>query len=338
MPSRVSLTGKGYRFGFNGQERSDDIKGFGNSYTAQFWEYDSRIGRRWNLDPKPVTGISEYSAFSNNPILYSDPLGDTSSRPTFGQKGFVNLGKYKAGSLPYNGNVLNKANAVANNWVLAPLGNLAVDAVDAVANPGWALYNVKDFFVEGLKEFGKWSGNNPDRIAGVSGAISSAVAYGKENMLNPDAHLQVATMGWGVFGGSLIGSRINLSNDFTLKSARSVEASTGAAETGMSDLRLVTRAAQKAETAIGGIGRFAGSAKHTYANNLLSRYQSIYGNRGLQFNQYFNGPAGRGFLDVVNHQTMTIYDYKFGSAVMGNSQFQKYSNSFPGYSIQIIKP
>lgn len=106
----------------------------------------------------------------------------------------------------------------------------------------------------------------------------------------------------------------------------------------MTDLQLLTRAAQKAETAIGGTGRFAGTAKHTYANSLLSRYQSIYGNRGLQFNQYFNGPAGRGFLDVVNHRTMTIYDYKFGSAVMGNSQFLKYSNSFPGYSIQIIRP
>lgn len=113
---------------------------------------------------------------------------------------------------------------------------------------------------------------------------------------------------------------------------------TPAAKTGMTDLQLVTRAAQKAETAIGGTGRFAGTAKHTYANNLLNRYQSIYGNRGLQFNQYFNGPAGKGFLDVVNHRTTTIYDYKFGSAVMSNSQFLKYSNSFPGYGIQIIKP
>lgn len=106
----------------------------------------------------------------------------------------------------------------------------------------------------------------------------------------------------------------------------------------MTDLQLVTRAAQKAETAIGGTGRFAGTAKHTYANNLLSRYQSIYGNRGLEFNQYFNKATGRGFLDVVNHKTMTIYDYKFGSAVMGNAQYLKYSNSFPGYGIQIIRP
>lgn len=112
-----------------------------------------------------------------------------------------------------------------------------------------------------------------------------------------------------------------------------------AAKTGMTDLQLVTRAAQKAETAIGGTGRFAGTAKHTYAKNLLSRYQSIYGDRGLSLgSNYFNGPAGKGFLDVVNHNTMMIYDFKFGNAVMSNSQFLKYSNSFPGYGIQIIRP
>ncbi|PZR02301.1 MAG: hypothetical protein DI539_27775, partial [Flavobacterium psychrophilum] len=72
-----SATGAGYRFGFNGQEMSNEIKGFGNSYTAQFWEYDSRVGRRWNLDPRPTVGLSPYATFNNNPISFSDPLGDT---------------------------------------------------------------------------------------------------------------------------------------------------------------------------------------------------------------------------------------------------------------------
>ncbi|MBN9295451.1 MAG: hypothetical protein J0I41_00500 [Filimonas sp.] len=67
-----------YRYGFNGQEMSNEIKDVGNSYTAQFWEYDPRIGRRWNLDPKPTTGISEYSAFYNSPIWFNDRLGDSS--------------------------------------------------------------------------------------------------------------------------------------------------------------------------------------------------------------------------------------------------------------------
>ncbi|MBW8688405.1 RHS repeat-associated core domain-containing protein [Chitinophaga rhizophila] len=64
----------GYRYGFNGQEKSTEV---GNSnYTAEFWEYDSRIGRRWNLDPKPIEGISSYSVMGNNPISNIDPDGD----------------------------------------------------------------------------------------------------------------------------------------------------------------------------------------------------------------------------------------------------------------------
>ena len=54
-----------YRYGFNGQERDDQVSGKGNSYTAEFWQYDSRLGRRWNLDPKPNISISPYAAFAN---------------------------------------------------------------------------------------------------------------------------------------------------------------------------------------------------------------------------------------------------------------------------------
>ncbi len=107
----------------------------------------------------------------------------------------------------------------------------------------------------------------------------------------------------------------------------------------LTELELVTKAATKAERAIGGTGRFKGIAKHTYANKLLSRYQSIYGSRGFEFNQYFNNGVGnRGFLDVINHGSKTIFDYKFGSATMGLEQYLKYSRNFQGYSIQVIKP
>jgi RHS repeat-associated protein len=78
MPGRkYSIANTNYRFGFNGQEKSTEINSSGNLYTAQFWEYDSRIGRRWNRDPKTNTSLSPYSTFANNPIFNSDPLGDT---------------------------------------------------------------------------------------------------------------------------------------------------------------------------------------------------------------------------------------------------------------------
>jgi RHS repeat-associated protein len=64
-----------YRFGFGGQERDNEIYGSGNSYTAEYWQYDSRLGRRWNVDPVDQIGISNYATFRNNPILYIDQDG-----------------------------------------------------------------------------------------------------------------------------------------------------------------------------------------------------------------------------------------------------------------------
>lgn len=78
MPGRsFTANNSSYRYGFNGQENSSEIEANGNSYTAEFWQYDARIGRRWNTDPKPTIGISPYAAFNNNPVFYSDPFGDT---------------------------------------------------------------------------------------------------------------------------------------------------------------------------------------------------------------------------------------------------------------------
>jgi len=77
MPGRKFTAGTQYRYGFNGKEKSDELKGEGNSYTADFWEYDARVGRRWNQDPKPNPSISNYTCFANNPIWFSDIKGDT---------------------------------------------------------------------------------------------------------------------------------------------------------------------------------------------------------------------------------------------------------------------
>ena len=73
MPGR-SYNKQDYRFGYNTQERSDEIHP--NHYTAQFWEYDSRIGRRWNRDPVDFVDISPYATNFNNPIQNTDPNGD----------------------------------------------------------------------------------------------------------------------------------------------------------------------------------------------------------------------------------------------------------------------
>ena len=78
MSSR-SYSSPVYRYGFNGQEKDDDVSGTGNTNYAEYWEYDCRLGRRWNLDPKPNPSISNYACFGNNPIWFNDVDGDSAA-------------------------------------------------------------------------------------------------------------------------------------------------------------------------------------------------------------------------------------------------------------------
>jgi hypothetical protein len=80
MPGRTYSAMTVYRYGFNGQEHSSDVAN--GSYTADFWQYDARTGRRWNLDPKPSPSVSVYNCFSGNPIWFNDFRGDTLDIPS----------------------------------------------------------------------------------------------------------------------------------------------------------------------------------------------------------------------------------------------------------------
>ncbi|MBK6730827.1 MAG: hypothetical protein IPG60_07635 [Bacteroidetes bacterium] len=74
MPNRSWSAVSEYRFGFGGQEQDDEVYGQGNLNTAMFWEYDTRLGRRWNLDPVDQFQ-SNYAVFLNNPVLIIDING-----------------------------------------------------------------------------------------------------------------------------------------------------------------------------------------------------------------------------------------------------------------------
>ena len=65
----------GYRYFFNGQEGDNEVFGEVASFTAEFWQYDSRLGRRWNIDPVFKAYESLYACFAGNPIRYNDLLG-----------------------------------------------------------------------------------------------------------------------------------------------------------------------------------------------------------------------------------------------------------------------
>ncbi len=113
MPGRSYSSGNdSFRYSFNSQEKTDEIAGAGNHTTALFWEYDTRLGRRWNLDPKPNTSKSGYAAFANNPIFFVDVNGDT-----------LGIG----GSQPNQDAFLAQINTGETKFKIDANGNLALD-------------------------------------------------------------------------------------------------------------------------------------------------------------------------------------------------------------------
>jgi hypothetical protein len=87
MPLR-NFNSTGYKYGANsGNEKDDEIYGSGNSYSAEYWEYDPRLGRRWNKDPFVQPGKSSYCSFDNNPIYFIDLKGLTGSKPKANERG-----------------------------------------------------------------------------------------------------------------------------------------------------------------------------------------------------------------------------------------------------------
>jgi len=71
--------GIGGRYGFNGKEKDDEVKGEGNSLDFGARGYDPRLGRWYSTDLmfKMQPGWSPYKSFLNNPILFTDKEGQT---------------------------------------------------------------------------------------------------------------------------------------------------------------------------------------------------------------------------------------------------------------------
>jgi RHS repeat-associated protein len=95
-----------YRYGFNGMEADDEVKGSGNSYTTEFRQYDAGVGRWLSLDPLKMQFPSwtPYNFVYNNALNLVDRDGKAATPPSthIDEKGNVievkedgNLGVYK---------------------------------------------------------------------------------------------------------------------------------------------------------------------------------------------------------------------------------------------------
>jgi len=67
-----------YRYGFNGKEKDDDVKGSGMQYDYGFRIYDPRIGKFLSVDPlfQSYPWYTPYQYAGNSPILHIDLDGE----------------------------------------------------------------------------------------------------------------------------------------------------------------------------------------------------------------------------------------------------------------------
>ena len=75
--SNRSFNASSSRYGFNGKEKDDEIKGGGNSLDFGARIYDSRLGRWFKPDPleSEASGWSPFRFGFDNPILFGDKEG-----------------------------------------------------------------------------------------------------------------------------------------------------------------------------------------------------------------------------------------------------------------------
>jgi len=74
MPGREYSSGSGYRYGFNGKEKDDEVMGEGNEIDYGMRVYDTRIGRFLSMDPllEKFPMLTPYQYASNTPIQAID--------------------------------------------------------------------------------------------------------------------------------------------------------------------------------------------------------------------------------------------------------------------------
>lgn len=203
-PFGMGMKGRGftvsgeYRYGWNTQEKEPEL---GNSLTsAEFWVYDGKLGRRWNLDPVLLIEISGFSVLCGMPIIYNDIKGD-----------FLNLVTGGIGA----------AGAIAGGVAGLTMGaSLAVSAtVGAIAYAGQSIaddvidhkkINYQKAIINGIA--GSVSTGVASLLTNAVNAVKPVLIFSSNKVLNFVAK-KVIPMQWTSMGGILR----NLSNKLFYK-------------------------------------------------------------------------------------------------------------------------
>ncbi len=125
----------GYRYFFNGQEGDNEVFGEVANFTAEFWQYDSRLGRRWNIDPEYTMDLTPYSVFFDNPICNVDDDGD--SPISFFAKRVAKSGLKKVAKEFVESAIKSRLSAYMSKKWAKQLAQDALDAVSLATSQSW---------------------------------------------------------------------------------------------------------------------------------------------------------------------------------------------------------
>ena len=180
-----------HRYGFNGKEKDDEVKGAGNSQDYGMRIYDPRLGKFLSVDPitKQYPELTPYQFASNTPIQAIDLDGLEAVKVDFGTRGtflFVSV----AASV----SVVAAPDGVA--FFITPEAGLGT-GISASAGVSLSFYpNVKE-----ASQLGGWGVNAGLSVMGNGGDLSASIqqdANGKPNDLKLGAVGAIPKTGPGV--------------------------------------------------------------------------------------------------------------------------------------------
>ena len=183
---------KSNNFKFNGIEKEVNT-GF---FEAKYRFFDATIGRWTLIDPKPDYDQSLYSAMRNNPIRYTDALGDT----IFVNKyGYINKNDRKDNLVYMQGDKgrLKKLGELGGTIDITEIYKNLLKLNSSIAKE---TVNPQDFYEE-VKSNGEWDFKaNMKTIYGIGNDGKTQFSFGKNKMESQDIgnhHFGVVAKGYG---------------------------------------------------------------------------------------------------------------------------------------------
>jgi RHS repeat-associated protein len=175
MPGRKYSAGNLYRYGFNGKENDNEIKGEGNQEDYGMRIYDPRLGRFLSIDPliKKYPELTPYQFASNTPIQAMDLDGAESmfgwsTGLTPQQANDVAMGWNNANVKIFNGTASGVQKSVTKTW-------------NAITHPWQTVKNIASFLQEGALDM------STVKIAPAPHIDAIAQDF-KDNVVNGDSY------------------------------------------------------------------------------------------------------------------------------------------------------